>query len=427
MTDTIRRYLSRKSALAGRPVAHGQLEGITQAVVIPALAEHACLFDTLDTLAANDTRQRAGTLVVCVVNNHPAASPEQRADNARTLHRLHAMQAPGAPLRLAVIDATSPGYELPPRGGVGMARKIGLDFAAGVLAENSAARGPLISLDADTHVEPHYLETVSAHFARPGAWAAVLAYAHRLGRDPREAHAITCYELFLRYHALGLRHAASPYAFHTIGSAMACSAEAYAAISGMNTREAGEDFYFLQQLAKTGPVAPITATTVHPAGRPSRRVPFGTGRSVLNYLDEPEAAYRVYAPASYAIIRQWLACVRERLNADADELLAQAASISAPLGDFLILQQFAAAWAKLRANNPQPQRLLRAFHGWFDAFRTLKLIHHLRDHQHPRHDIFDALACMLAWNGCSPMTCPSPRDDLQFQQALLTHLRELES
>lgn len=426
MTDAIRRYLGRKSALAGRPVAHGPLDGAGQAVVIPALAESACLFDTLETLAANDAAERGRTLVVCVINNNETASPAQCADNQQTLHRLHAMQTSGAALRLAVIDAASPGYELPARSGVGMARKLGLDWAAGVLESNGAARGPLICLDADTHVEPRYLDAISGHFARPDAWAAVLAYAHRPGGDPRETRAILCYELFLRYHALGLRYAGSPYAFHTIGSAMACTAEAYAAVSGMNTREAGEDFYFLQQLAKTGPVACINATTVHPAGRASTRVPFGTGRSVLNYMDDPEAAYRVYAPENYGVIKRWLELVDARLDAGGDELLAQAESISRPLCNFLILNQFAAVWAKLRANNPQPERLRRAFNGWFDAFRTLKLIHHLRDHQHPQEDLLAAIHQMLAWCAIPGMEPPSPapQDDGARQHALLAHLRQ---
>ena len=34
--------------------------------------------------------------------------------------------------------------------------------------------------------------------------------------------AIICYETFLRYYVMCLRYAGSYYAFHTIGSAMAC-------------------------------------------------------------------------------------------------------------------------------------------------------------------------------------------------------------
>ena len=42
-----------------------------------------------------------------------------------------------------------------------------------------------------------------------------------------------------------------PYGYVSIGSAMAFSVDAYISIGGMNTRKATEDFYFLQEIAKT--------------------------------------------------------------------------------------------------------------------------------------------------------------------------------
>jgi len=147
------------------------------------------------------------------------------------------------------------------------------------------SRPLLLSLDADTRVEPNYLESVRAHFADPYAWAAVIAYAHPIEGTPEEQAAIASYEILLRYHVLGLRWAGSPYAFPSIGSTIVCRAEAYVAVSGMNRRRGGEDFYFLQQLAKTGGVGFINTTTVRPSGRPSSRVPFGTGAYVRQFLD----------------------------------------------------------------------------------------------------------------------------------------------
>ena len=47
-----------------------------------------------------------------------------------------------------------------------------------------------------------------------------------------------------------MKYARSPYAFHTIGSTMAVSANHYAKVRGFPKREAGEDFYLLNKLAK---------------------------------------------------------------------------------------------------------------------------------------------------------------------------------
>jgi len=54
---------------------------------------------------------------------------------------------------------------------------------------------------------------------------------------------------------------------------MICTVDSYIAVRGMNRREAGEDFYFLNKLAKLGDIGQIHATTVYPSARPSRRVP----------------------------------------------------------------------------------------------------------------------------------------------------------
>ena len=86
---------------------------------------------------------------------------------------------------------------------------------------------------------------------------------------------------FCGAYVIGLSYAGSPYAFHAIGSTMSCTAEAYAAVRGMNRRTAAEDFHFLDKLAKLGRIGHIEKTTVFPSPRTSHRVPFGTGQRML--------------------------------------------------------------------------------------------------------------------------------------------------
>ena len=118
------------------------------------------------------------------------------------------------------------------------------------------------------------------HFSRGKAQTGIVAYEHQMPSDDIEQAAICSYEIFLRYWVLGLQYARSPYAFHSIGSTIVTTADGYLAVRGMNRREAGEDFYFLNKLAKTGPIRQIRETVVYPSARISRRVPFGTGAAV---------------------------------------------------------------------------------------------------------------------------------------------------
>ncbi len=415
-------YLAKRALLDRWPLLAGDTGGVEQAVVIPAFAEFPRLFQTLDDLAANPEEELRRTLVICVINHRAGAALTDIENNLRTLTSLEDYARTSA-LRLAWVDAATPGNELPEKDGVGLARKIGLDAALDVLARNEHPEAPLICLDADTRAGTTYLAAIHDFYRRGKHWAAIVEYAHPL--DTPERAAILCYELFLRYHELGLRHAGSPYAFPSIGSTITCTARAYAASGGMNRRQAGEDFYFLQQLAKTGGVERIRTASVRPSPRASHRVPFGTGKRVSRFLEQGEDEYVLYHPESYRILKAWLMVVRNHLHGAPQEILDLAREISPELERYLVQQSFPEAFSRLQANHRDPERLLRQFHGWFDAFRTLKLMHHLRDHGYPQQEMFGAIFTLLQWMEPHTPIPEASKEDLDAQERLLMLLRKL--
>jgi hypothetical protein len=429
MGDTIAKYLKRQETFQRWPLQGRSTRNIDQVVVIPVLAEHPTLFDTLDDLAANPKEQRDVTLVICVVNN-PTAPHVTTADfenNQRTLEELrHRIEAEG-PLRVSYCDATQGDNAIPVDEGVGLARKIGLDWGLKLLHENNTPDRPLISLDADTRVAPNYLPAISDFFDHPRRWAALLPYAHPLDGPHAERAAILCYELYLRYHALGLAHADSPYAFYAIGSTITCTGTAYAAIAGMRRRAAAEDFYFLEALAKAGPIQYIPNTAVHPAARCSTRTPFGTGQRVTRFAAGTHNEYSLYHPASYEIIKQWLDLVNLNIDADAEQLLQHARTIHPDLERFLHETHFPRDWKKISRNAPDAAQRRGQFHRWFDGLRTLRLIHFLRDNAYPTQPMFEAITTLLERRG-APLATPLPPDiekNLDAQRVLLEHLRSL--
>ena len=149
------KYLRNYGIFPQRPLVAASVEGIEQAVVIPALAERDSLFRTLASIARNSASDLQRTLVICIVNNHrrPLTADAEFADNQKTLPILQSLvfrrpvhpelsdgirgdlqSVVGSDLRLAFIDASSPGLEIPDRdGGVGTARKIGMDAALGIV------------------------------------------------------------------------------------------------------------------------------------------------------------------------------------------------------------------------------------------------------------------------------------------------------
>jgi hypothetical protein len=447
-SSNIVRYLQRYSVRQDRPLRMASAEGIGMVVVIPALAESASLFRTLAGIAVNPPGELARTMILCVVNNHapPLTDPEAISNNQGTLLMLEDLlrgstqfSAPvgkredlikinGGALRLGYIDASSPGREIPEGdGGVGTARKIGMDAALALLEVEGDGRGVIVCLDADTLVQENYLAAVNGHFSDSRDVAAVVRYAHQMPADPRLMAAICRYEIFLRAYVIGLSFAGSPYAFHSIGSTMSCTAQAYADVRGMNRRTAAEDFHFLNKLAKIGGVGLIDTTTVFPSARPSARVPFGTGRSILRFMSGQTDEYRLHDPRIFMILREWLEGIRSEPDRDAGKILGAARKIHPRLEEYLRLNRFDAAWRDIRSNCPDAIHLCRQFHVWFDGLKTLRLVHHLSRTEFPPVPMFKGLHGLLDRMGrqipsLNGICGDSPAIDLQL--LILEELRQ---
>ncbi len=442
------KYLHRYSDYDCYPLYGGEMADLDQIVVIPALAEKEALFHTLASLARNGEDELSHTLVLCVINNRPSpfATTEDIRNNQETMMIMKGMikgdmpdhhlagtnitalvqETLARPLRLAFVDASSPGHELPRKGGVGHARKIGMDRALTLLDPLHHGKKRIFCLDADTLVDPSYLSALRNHFERFSPPGAVVAFSHRIPEDRCLAAGICCYEIFLRYYVLGLGWAGSPYAFHTIGSTMACTASAYTTVRGMPCRQAGEDFYFMNKLAKIAPLGFVRDTTVYPSARPSGRVPFGTGRRMLRFLEGAHDEYLIYDPRVFAVLKAWLEEFAREPDSSGNDLLARALSISPRLHAFLDRNEFATVWERIRGANHRHEYLTRQFHGWFDGFKTLKLIHELSADDFPPIHTFKALKVLF-----QQMNIPTPGilDDnecrsLDEQMLVLDFLRQ---
>jgi GT2 family glycosyltransferase len=347
----------------------------SSAVVIPAFAEKKSLPAVLNSLSANATEFLRDTMVIVVVNNPPGRTPAEYRENQRVWEMLRGDSLKMKnPLNLFAADAFSPGREIPVNEGVGGARKTGMDTALRYL---DFTKAPLIfSLDADTPVKDNYLESSCRYMAfNPSISSASIKFRHRPEGGARQEKAAGEYDFFIRYYTAGLKYACSPYAYQVLGSAIVCRAEAYIKAGGMRRRNGGEDFYFMQALRKNGPVGEINSTCVYPASRLSRRVPFGTGPGVRGALEGKDIMY--YNPLIFEILQQWNLYIR---NAEIDdfESLSRFQELNLPdeIKEFLDLNNFSAAWEKIKNNFPRnPKQLRNALNIWFDAFKTLKFVH----------------------------------------------------
>ncbi len=175
-------------------------ENISQVVVIPAYAEREMLFSTLASIAQNQLSSLEYSFILCVINNKGNSPPAAIKNNLQTIKYLEALvkkkslgkfstdreiyplllDLSDAKLKLGYIDASSRMNEMPQNlGGVGMARKIGMDMALRLLKKSSTPRNLILSLDADTLVQNNYLSAINNYFTQK-VKTAIVAYEHKM-------------------------------------------------------------------------------------------------------------------------------------------------------------------------------------------------------------------------------------------------------
>jgi hypothetical protein len=390
------RYAEPEARLAARIS-----EAYSACMVVPVCGEAPSLLDGfLPALEQAPGR----VLLVLVVNAAESANAETHASNRRLLTALAArfpdqrllaevgVDAQGVLGRAASydvlwLDRAKPGVYLAEREGVGGARKIGGDLAAALWARGQIACPLIASSDADVSLPRDYFATLGsapAEAERSAAW--LWPFQHEAGGDTRIDEATVLYEISLRYYVLGLARAGSGYAYQSVGSTLCVDARAYLSVRGFPKRAAGEDFYLLDKLAKVGPLRRIAASPVRIRARASDRVPFGTGRKTQEIAEDSAAGsdFLLYSPQAFRVLAAVLEGLDEfaasadpdalprALEARAPELAAAARRVLDRLGAFSALDS-----AVTQA--PRGRILRRRIHTWFDALRTLRFIHGMRE------------------------------------------------
>jgi hypothetical protein len=406
------KYFARYAEPAARLAA--AISAVYSAAIVVPLCRESIAFLRGYEAAIADSAERV--LLILVVNGAEGASAETHAVNQRLLGELarrfpERTQLRAEEVRIAAelarsehcdliwLDCASPGARLPSGEGVGLARKIGADLAAALWARGRIVCSQIGSSDADATLPNDYFARVAASASTAASSALLWPFAHEASGERAIDEATELYEISLRYYVLGLAAAKSPYAYQSIGSSLSFDAAAYASVRGFPKRAAAEDFYLLDKLAKVGPLRRVSGAPIRLAARASDRVPFGTGRgtSEIAGIRGRGAEFELYAPELFGA----LAAVIEGLNAFAESAQLDALRAAIAMREPVFANALERALERLgvfvavkkAATEARPGAVLkRRVHTWFDALRTLRLLHLLRAAARPSLPWREALA-----------------------------------
>ena len=194
---------------------------------------------------------------------------------------------------------------------------------------------------------------------------------------------------------MALEYTGHPHAYHCIGSAFAVRTLDYVAQGGMNKRQAGEDFYFLQKLIATGRYATLQSTQVYPSPRFSGRTPFGTGQAVRQIVQE-SGHFRVYHPQAFRDLKCFFQGISTLYKVDEAGVSGYFQQQTKDIRLFLSQMNGIAVLAEINANCASVEQFMKRFFDNFNAFRVLKYLNFVHESCYSKIDILSAANKLLA-------------------------------
>ncbi len=375
--NSIHKYLERIGHISSSPLE--EVVPVDIIIVVPSCGER--LEDLYCLRKSLEIQKTEAPFELILVLNNDEKDQKYGQVNLEVFKQIELLNSE----RFSTIVINKINSKTSKKNGVGLARKIGMDEACARFKQLNKD-GIILCLDADCVVSENYIQEVSNHFKEYSDLNAFsLGFEHPLvGLDNQSRLAISSYELHLRYFIEAQRKIGLPFAMQTVGSSMAVRASAYAKEGGMPTLKAGEDFYFLHKFIANNKCGNIPNVLVYPSGRVSDRVPFGTGRAVNEILNNVSLDYTTYRWESFLEINKFLVQVKRSYS---ENIQFDESHINEMVAEYLHANDFKKSMNSCRKNSTSEESFYKRFFQWFNAFRLMKLLHHLRDNILPNEDL----------------------------------------
>jgi hypothetical protein len=264
--------------------------------------------------------------------------------------------------------------------GVGLARKIGMEWAVRGFLQSTNSNGVIISLDADCTVSDNYLQLIEHQFTTYSPNCCVLNFKHRTN-DNNSAlqNAIDQYEAYIWYFRNALKAIDFPFYYHTIGSAFAVLADAYVRVGGIGRQQGGEDFYFLQKMFFLGKTTELMKAFVYPEARFSDRIPFGTGPALEKILATDDGLLRVYSAEAFEALKEFFVLRIKFYKQPQEVVFVLVEKLHVSIQHFLKENNLLAAIADCNENSATANTFEKRFFHHFDAFTIIKYLNFAHD------------------------------------------------
>jgi hypothetical protein len=388
-------------------------------VVVPAYNETS-ITELLNSLLLCSSPQ-CRCEVIIIINASVKASAESLKNNARTVTLINNWKNKNTESFFRVFGVNLGQPEIKDWG-VGLARKAGMDEAAKRFNIINNQEGVIASLDADCTVSNNYFTALENELLKKKDHKGCSIYfEHPIAGDKFQKEiydAVYQYELHLRYFYQALLFTGFPCVFHTVGSCMAVKSIPYVKAGGMNRRQAGEDFYFVQKIVSAGGYFSLNSTTVFPSPRMSSRVPFGTGATVAKMISDNKAELLTYNPLSFRDLSLLFATPDKLFQSNEDELRNLFSRLPLSLKSFLDEQIWFSKISEIKKNTKGLLSFRKRFFNWFNMFMIVKYLNYSHKSFFEKLPVKAAAEQILIYENIDPASAK--------RNGLLEYFRKLE-
>jgi hypothetical protein len=340
-------------------------------ITIPTLADEE-IFTTLKSLSKCKLPNSKRVLAIVLINESEKADEKVRTKNKEIFDKIKSTNF-GIETEVRYIKG------IPEKlAGVGFARRILMDEAICLFKkeydEKFKERENIVefmsekfifSLDSDCTVSENYFSAVEILEIKNADFG-VLSFAHRFSEEKEIKKAGILWEIFLRYWRDSLRVFSYKNAFYPIGSLFLFRATPYIVSMGMNIRQAGEDFYFLQKIIPLAKIVDIPVY-VFPKAEPSQRTPFGTGREIQLYISgEKERLEKVWNFKSFEQIGEIMRSIDDVFSG---EMKVETFKLFLDEN-----QKYKEQLEKIKIQSKTKEDFRKKFEEWFNPFKVFKFL-----------------------------------------------------
>jgi len=324
--------------------------------------------------------------VIVVVNSSELSNPDILEQNILSINQLtiFVQNQQRADIHTYIIHEPALKHK---DAGVGLARKIGMDEAVRRFLKINNPQGIVTGYDADCTCSENYFIEIYNYLFHSSLHGCSIHFEHPITNEDSN---IVKYETYLRYYKLSFQYTCHPFAYHTIGSSFAVKAEHYCKQGGMNKKKAGEDFYFLQKIIENQNYGELTTTTVYPSGRPSDRVPFGTGAAIQKMIDNQIDSYPTYSFHAFHALREFFIFIIQ--NEELEEIYKK---VHISIRNFLETIDWENKWDEIKGNSSSNKQRIQRFFRWFNAFTVLKYLNFAHSGYFEKEDVFKSTMELL--------------------------------